>query len=336
MEEGHSYSAGMEWYTAVGEKRGVDARCPFASVHRCPRYYESISLLAAASGSGLDEREDRKLLRKWKKSQLWPVAGGQAASIAGDPGNPSVYSNFCPEVTYEHFGIFAAFLARYGDEIDSGVSHAHLAKEGAPNGDWRWRWSNAQPMHFTECPLHSPLRCEYSSSGVGSKNSPTSVIQAALDAISNWPPIWRGLCLAILVLAVVGFALWKSFPEDTKRGLLSALFNGPADRSSPPRSETPAAAAPSKDAPHSSAEAKRRPSIQQLPNILLEQVNGMLNELAIIEQDLNSKSGEVEPLAQRAAAAIEERFPKEADEIKQSRLAFPSTAEVAKVLKTKL
>jgi hypothetical protein len=41
----------LEWYESVSEKKHLLPRCPFASVYRCPRYYQSISLLGEAGVS---------------------------------------------------------------------------------------------------------------------------------------------------------------------------------------------------------------------------------------------------------------------------------------------
>ena len=75
----------------------------------------------------------------------------------GPKDKPSLFSNFCPEVSFDTFGWFASNLASYADEIDADFAHRRLAKEGASVQDWRWAWSQATPTHYTECPLYSPL-----------------------------------------------------------------------------------------------------------------------------------------------------------------------------------
>ena len=97
------------------------------------------------------------MLERWERSDLWPVVAEQDTGIMGAPGNPSIYSNFCPEVAYDRFGWFATNLGYHTDEIDVGVAHRNLADEGATTHDWRWTWSLATPMHYAECPLYSPL-----------------------------------------------------------------------------------------------------------------------------------------------------------------------------------
>ena len=56
----------------------------------------------------------------------------------GEPGKPSIYSNFCPEVAFERFGLFALNFAGYADEIDLGLAHDRLGRMKAPATDWRW------------------------------------------------------------------------------------------------------------------------------------------------------------------------------------------------------
>lgn len=147
----------FEWYSHISERRGPAPRCPYASVERCPRYYQSLSLLGEAGSTKIDSAEDERLLERWKQSDLWPRTDEYATSVSGPSGEPKNFSNFCPEVSYDRFGCFASYLGRYADEIDSGIAHEGLGDQHAPQNDPRWNWSNVRPMHYTECPLYSPL-----------------------------------------------------------------------------------------------------------------------------------------------------------------------------------
>ncbi len=125
-----------EWYANLSQERGVAFRCPFATVESCPRYYQSLSLLGETGSTKISEGEDQRLHKHWKSSDLWPRTDEQATGLfGGDPGNPSIYSNFCPEVTFERFGYFATSLTRYADEIISGFAHERLTKEVAGRGN---------------------------------------------------------------------------------------------------------------------------------------------------------------------------------------------------------
>jgi hypothetical protein len=147
----------LQWYIKKSASRSISPRCPFASVKNCPRFYQSLSLLGKAGSTKIPQKEDKKLLKKWKKSDLWPVTDEQATSIAGPGDRIKHYSNFCPEISYERFGIFASHLNEYGDDIDKDIAHSELSKLKMPSDDWRWVWDSIHPQHYTECSLYSGL-----------------------------------------------------------------------------------------------------------------------------------------------------------------------------------
>jgi hypothetical protein len=145
----------LKWYSEISAGKNLSPRCPFASVHRCPRYYQSVSLLGEAGvATAIEPEEDRRLLDLWKRTDLWPVVDEQHAAVWGRHSNSS---NFCPEVSFERYGWFASHLAYYPDEQDMDVAHRNLAEEGAPGSDWRWNWAQIVPMHYADCPLYSQL-----------------------------------------------------------------------------------------------------------------------------------------------------------------------------------
>jgi hypothetical protein len=105
----------------------------------------------------MDPQEDQSLKERWERSDLWPTVAEQATSIAGPGERWTHFWNFCPEVSYERFGLFASHLDRYADDVDIGIAHRWLDKKGVPASDWRWTWSNVSPQHYTECPVYSLL-----------------------------------------------------------------------------------------------------------------------------------------------------------------------------------
>jgi len=146
------------WYSAESARLGLKSpRCPFASVHACPRYYQSLSLLGEAGCTPIPKAEDDALLAKWKKHPLWPATGEQTTSISGGDGEKNSFGNFCPEVAYDTFRLFATYLGRHIGEIDRELAASRLSKEGAAHDDPRWIWANFTPQHYSECPLYSPL-----------------------------------------------------------------------------------------------------------------------------------------------------------------------------------
>jgi len=148
----------LDWYLRESSRRRTPSpRCPFASADHCPRYYQSLSLLAGAGFTGISPTEEKRLLRKWKRSELWPKTDEQASSVSGSGEKPYMFSNFCPEVSFDGFGWFATLLARYADGLDLETAHAQLAAQRADSSDWRWQWSAMSPMHYSGCPVYSVL-----------------------------------------------------------------------------------------------------------------------------------------------------------------------------------
>lgn len=74
-----------------------------------------------AGATHLNAKEDKRLLKKWRKSELWPRVNEQATAISGPPDEAHLFTNFCPEVTYDRFGWFARTIASYPDEIDGNM-----------------------------------------------------------------------------------------------------------------------------------------------------------------------------------------------------------------------
>src|SRR5437667_2080318 len=78
----------LKWYTDISASKSLSPRCPFASVHRCPRYYQSVSLLGEAGvATAIEPEEDSKLLEQWKRTDLWPVVDEQHAAVRGRPSS---------------------------------------------------------------------------------------------------------------------------------------------------------------------------------------------------------------------------------------------------------
>jgi hypothetical protein len=144
----------LKWYTEISSSKKLPPRCPFASVHRCPRYYAAVFLLGDCGvATGIEPDENEKLAERWKRSDVWPVDPEHDTSVTGR----NVFSNFCPEVLYERFGWFASLLAYHADETDVDVACRGLSEEGAAPDDWRWRFARITPMHYSDCPLSSLL-----------------------------------------------------------------------------------------------------------------------------------------------------------------------------------
>lgn len=149
----------MDWNISRSHDKSLATRCPYANMHRCPRYYESYALLGKSGiTTALEPEADMALHEKWKNTDLWPALAEQATSISHSDGNKIQFSNFCPEVAFDTFGLFASSLCRYADEIDRENAVNRLLGDGRTFAkDWRWEWASLNPMHYSECPLYSQL-----------------------------------------------------------------------------------------------------------------------------------------------------------------------------------
>jgi hypothetical protein len=147
----------INWYTGISEQKKVQPRCPYANVHRCYRYYASLYQLGEANiTTKMNEPKIKELKSFWSKSDLLPALAEHDTGISGPDGRTTGFSNFCPEVSYDIFGLFAVSLHKYTDEIDIKAAHRQLERKAYSN-DWRWSWASVSPLHYLECPAYSQL-----------------------------------------------------------------------------------------------------------------------------------------------------------------------------------
>lgn len=147
----------LDWYTDISKREGVSPRCPFANVHRCPRYYYSLNLLGnAGTTTKIKPEKIQELDSLWDKTDILPVVAEHDTGITSYDEKVSSYSNFCPEISFDIFGLFASYLHRYGDEFEREYTHEQLKTDKHPN-DWRWNWAHVSPLHYLKCPVYSQL-----------------------------------------------------------------------------------------------------------------------------------------------------------------------------------
>lgn len=161
------------WYRATSRRKRQPAHCAFAFAAGCPRYYQSISVLAGAGFAKLDPADDEALYDHWRRTGLWPVAPEEETSVSlkGEPPmqRAFAYSHFCPEVLGERFGLFCSDLWKQtDDEIDQEARDRHFARAGVPLDAPERQWSIFAALHFTDCRYFSIL-----SSQVGATSTAT-------------------------------------------------------------------------------------------------------------------------------------------------------------------
>lgn len=175
----------LAWYSVQSERKALPGRCPFANVHKCPRYFESVALL---SDVGTTDRMPKEIhdtaQAKWHNHELAPASGETAASISGG-AVPNCYANFCPEVAFDTFRLFSNLFIRIVDPIDRSEAEKVIKEDPAPPGkDWRWVWSHVEPLHFSDCSYYSILHQEKPLSHITFNGPVTGNINVAGHTIS--------------------------------------------------------------------------------------------------------------------------------------------------------
>jgi hypothetical protein len=96
---------------------------------------------------------------------------------------------------YERFRFFAKGLGDYPDSIDRDFAHQRLEREGIPSSHWQWRWAWLTPLHFTECPLYSPLSLSSpkASKTEEKQEEPITLKPTFMGMSVNLNEVWRRL-----------------------------------------------------------------------------------------------------------------------------------------------
>ena len=148
----------LAWYSAESSRLGLNSSlCPFANIHYCPRYYHSLSQLGDYGCTKIDKSVDDRLMAFWGTHPLAPQTREQSTQIDSTGEGICAYQNFCPEVAWDRFGIFATYFSPYVDEVDRGLAHERLTEKEISSDDPRWMWRSLTPQHYAACPLYAPL-----------------------------------------------------------------------------------------------------------------------------------------------------------------------------------
>lgn len=154
------------WYRRKSSETDSLFACPYANVHKCPRYYASLYMLGEVkmiTSISVDKKESLDAL--WSNSGLLPVVAEDDTGISRCDEEPSTFSNFCPEVTFTYLRYYASYLTKYADEIDKDSGHRIAERENLHN-DWRYEWSHISACHFLECSIYTQVH-DFNSKGIG-------------------------------------------------------------------------------------------------------------------------------------------------------------------------
>jgi DNA-directed RNA polymerase subunit RPC12/RpoP len=184
-------NADFEWYLSKSREINGPHRCPFAAANLCPRYYESLYLLGEVGiATKISPESKVKLDALWKDFEA--TIGEEAASISGGERNSTkAMSNFCPEVSYKIFGLFASGLFPCHDETDRSMAHSGLRRAGIKSDDPRWNWADFTPAHYSECSEYSILQARGTTgkreSAIGGMVFNIGNVQGAVGHLANSP-----------------------------------------------------------------------------------------------------------------------------------------------------
>lgn len=161
----------LKWYIGEGERKGLPGRCPYGSILRCPRYFYTAARLSDERITARMSAEDYDAASaKWRDHELASEISETETLIMG-----RCYLNFCPEVCFDTFRIFASTLIRKSDDpTDQVIAERLIADDPIPDGkDWRYAWKDVEPLHYSNCPFYAKLHQEKRMSNI-TFNGPVS------------------------------------------------------------------------------------------------------------------------------------------------------------------
>ncbi len=190
----------LDWYAGISRQYGAETRCPYANVHRCLRYYYSLRLLSDVGiMTGINPDKIKDLDELWSQSDLLPIV----AEHEPWNGYNNIFLHFCPEISFDRFGLFAVTLIRYVDEKAQDAAHVRLSTIHNPN-DWRWAWTHVEPLHYLNCPVYSQLASK------SSPNVPNKTRNIKSVEMVEVKPGFMGINLNIRVLMTRLARWWLS------------------------------------------------------------------------------------------------------------------------------
>lgn len=147
------------WYIEKSKDEGVPAKCPYAHHKKCPRYWETTSLLMEAGViSGISQEDDQAALQYWKDNQmLAELDEDKTTAIRGEHSGVDGMYRACPEVIFKFMGYYSDNLYKYVDDIDRVCGHKLMEREGLQNS-WRSKWMFLQEAHYLDCEVYNDVQ----------------------------------------------------------------------------------------------------------------------------------------------------------------------------------
>ena len=147
------------WWQAEAKKRDALSTCPYASSHKCPRYFESLVLLSQIKMiAGITESKTDELTSFWNRTSFSSLCDEEVPSVSTkEYGGLSSVSNFCPEVSFKYLNYYADYMHKYVDEIDRDSGTRIADRDGLPN-DWKYTWMSVNPRYYLDCEVFDSVK----------------------------------------------------------------------------------------------------------------------------------------------------------------------------------
>lgn len=148
-----------DWYIQKSEEAGVPAKCPYAHHKKCPRNWETTSLLMqAGSIAGLSSEENEAALALWKENMMLPELAEDMTSLNQPQyGGVDGMHRACPEVVSTFSGYYADHFYKYVDDTDRAQGERIKEMESLPNS-WRSNWMYLHPVHYLDCEVYKEVK----------------------------------------------------------------------------------------------------------------------------------------------------------------------------------
>lgn len=147
------------WWEDERKRRNALPVCPYANAHKCPRFYDSLVLLASAKMiSGLTTEKEKELGSFWEKTSFSSLCDEEVPALSTKRfGELSSIHNFCPEVSFKYLDYYADYMHRYIDEIDRDAGVLRAERDGLEN-DWKYYWMSVNPKFYLDCDVFHSVK----------------------------------------------------------------------------------------------------------------------------------------------------------------------------------